>query len=64
MSHDLSLAKHICHQVAVMYLGKIVGLALADELYRSPRHPYSLALLSAMPVPGAEAQRSTHCADR
>ena len=59
IAHDLAVVRHISTRVAVMYLGRVVELAHADELFANPKHPYTRALLEAAPVPDPVVEKAT-----
>jgi oligopeptide/dipeptide ABC transporter ATP-binding protein len=58
VAHDLSVVRHVSDRIAVMYLGKLMEVSPADELYSKPIHPYTAALLSAIPVPDPAENRA------
>ena len=57
IAHDLAVVEHVCERIAVMYLGQVVELSTTEELFRAPKHPYTRALLDAVPIPDPRARR-------
>ena len=57
IAHDLAVVEHVCDRIAVMYLGQVVELSTTEELFRDPKHPYTRALLEAVPIPDPRAKR-------
>ncbi|MCE3250786.1 MAG: oligopeptide transporter ATP-binding protein OppF [Geminicoccaceae bacterium] len=57
ISHDLAVVRHISHRILVLYLGRMMELADRDRLYANPRHPYTKALISAVPIPDPRLER-------
>ncbi len=62
ITHDLATAKYLCDRIAIMYLGRIVEIGTRDELFREPHHPYTRALLNAVPVPDPALRRTEEVA--
>jgi peptide/nickel transport system ATP-binding protein len=58
ISHDLATARHVCDRIAIMYLGKVIELGPDDKVYDEPLHPYTVGLISAIPVPDPKAKKS------
>jgi len=57
ITHDLAVAKYLCDRIAIMYLGKIMELGSKEQIFRNPQHPYTQALISAIPIPDPKARR-------